>query len=276
MIYDLHANGWTTYIDIDLKICTQEDINSIAKIISQNSLVVFKKQFLSVEEELRLIHMFKTPEKQFDQDHHGFFDYAVDPDAYICRVTAGLKNGKPGMGGWPTAHEWHVDDAPNPSRQDLLYMHGVEGMQGSRTSFTNSIVAYRDLSNEMKDAISNLNCVYGNTYAPNDPDFTEIKFNDKWAPSIIRKNIAGNEGLYFIPYQMKNFIGISQEESDQIKQILTDHILKDQYVYHHDWKDGDIVISDQWYGMHKRWAFDKMHVRLLHRASMSYPEQDYE
>jgi alpha-ketoglutarate-dependent taurine dioxygenase len=275
MNYSLHPNGWTACIDIDLRTCTQEDINSIAKLISTNVVVVFKNQFLTVNEELRLLHMFKDPTKQFDKDHHGFNDYAVDPDAFICRVTAGLRNGKPGMGGWPTAHEWHVDDAPNPERKDLLYMHGVEGMQGSRTSFTNSLIAYEHLDDNIKTVISNLHCIYGNTYAPHDPDFTEIKFNDKWVPSIVRENVAGKLGLYYIPFQMKKFIELSQEVSDSLKEILTDHIFSKQYVYHHDWEDGDIVISDQWYGLHKRWAFDKMDERLLHRASISYPEQNY-
>ena len=276
MNYNLHPNGWTTFVDINLKTCTQEDVNAIAKLIATNIVVVFKNQFLTVDEELRLLHMFKEPDKQFDKDQRGFVDYAVDSDAFICRVTAGLRNGKPGMGGWPTAHHWHVDDATKSDRKDLLYMHGVKGTQGSRTSFTNSLIAYKDLDNNIKDSISNLHCIYGNTYAPFDPDFTQVSYNDKWIPCIVRENIIGKTGLYYIPFQMKKFIELSQEESDKLKEILTAHLFDDKYVYHHDWEDGDIVISDQWYGLHKRWAFDKMDVRLLHRASMSYPEQNYE
>lgn len=274
--YKLHDNSWTTFIDIDLKTCTQADVNAIAKIIASNVVVVFKNQFLTVDEELRLLAMFKDLTRQFDKDHHRFLDYAVDADAYICRVTAGLnKTGQPGMGGWPSAHEWHVDDGPNPERRDLLYMHGVKGMYGSRTSFTNSLIAYQELDADIKNTISNLHCIYGNTYAPHDPDFNQVSYNEKWIPCIVRKNIADKIGMYYIPFQMKKIIELSQEESDKLKEKLTAHIFKDKYVYHHDWEDGDIVIADQWYGLHKRWAFDKMNIRLLHRASMSYPEQNY-
>jgi taurine dioxygenase len=75
---------------------------------------------------------------------------------------------------------------------------------------------------------------------------------------------------------MQKFIELPQEESDKLKEKLTSHIMNDKYVYHHDWQDGDIVISDQWHSMHKRWAFDKMDKRLLHRAAMNYPDQKYD
>ena len=271
----LHPNGWTAYIDLDLKTCTQDDVNAVAKLISTNVVVVFKNQFLNVEEELRLVHMFKDPLKQFNKDYDRYDDYVVDPDAFICRVTAGLRNGKPGQGGWQAAHDWHVDDATIPTRRDLLYMHGVIGTKGSRTSFTNSLLAYKELDNDIKNSLTDLHCFYSNPYAPFDPDFTKLSYNDKWPVKIVRENIANIKGLFYIPPQMQKFIELPQEESDQLKEKLTSHIFNDKYVYHHDWEDGDIVISDQWHSIHKRWAFDKMDVRLLHRASISYPEQDY-
>jgi len=273
--YKLHNNGWTAYVDIDLKTCSQEDINEIAKLIATNIVVVFKKQFLNLDEELRLVHMFKTPARQYEKDHYRFFQYAVDSDAYICRVTARLKDGKPGMGGWKDVHDWHVDEPTTPSRHDLIYMHGVEGMRGSRTSWTNGLLAYKDLTNDLKEIISDLHCFYGNAYCPHDPDFDKIYYNTDWASPIVRKNINGHLGMYYIPFQMQKFIELPQDESDQLNKILTDHILQDKYVYHHDWEDGDIIIADQWNGLHKRWPFDKMDIRLLHRASMSYPEQNY-
>jgi alpha-ketoglutarate-dependent taurine dioxygenase len=275
MNYSLHSNGWTVYVDLDLKTCSQDDVKLIAKLISTNVVVVFKNQSLTVDDELRLVHMFKSPVKQFEKDYHRYDDYVVDPDAFICRVTAGLRNGKPGMGGWKSAHDWHVDDANIPARCDLLYLHGVKGTKHSRTSFTNGLLAYKDLDDEIKNTISDLHCIYSNTYAPMDPDFTKLSYNDKWIISIVRENNSGNKGLYYIPFQMQKFIELPQDESDKLKEKLTNHIFNDKYVYHHDWEDGDIVISDQWYGMHKRWPFDKMDERLLHRASMSYPAQDY-
>ena len=44
---------------------------------------------------------------------------------------------------------------------------------------------------------------------------------------------------------------------------LKNHILQDKYRYDHYWKDGDLVVSEQWLTIHKRHAFDKMNERLM-------------
>ena len=42
-------------------------------------------------------------------------------------------------------------------------------------------------------------------------------------------------------------------------------MLKEEFVYHHDWEDGDVVISEQWLSIPKDGHFDKMNQRVLHR-----------
>jgi alpha-ketoglutarate-dependent taurine dioxygenase len=273
--YKIHDNGWTVLADIDLKTSTQEDINAIAKLAATNAVVVFKKQFLTVEEEVRILRMFKNPTPLYDKDNPLFPDYAIDPDGLLCRVTAELRDGKPGMGGDRSTFDWHVDSPQVPNRNDILYLRGVRGTEGSRTSWNNNLLAYNDLDSNMKNTIVNLHCIYGNIYAPWAPDFVGIRYNYDWTPSIIHQNVTGQTGMYFAPDQMAKFVELSQEESDRLKEILSAHILSDKYVYHHDWEDGDLIISDQWNGLHKRWEFDKMDIRVMYRASADYPEQDY-
>ena len=49
---------------------------------------------------------------------------------------------------------------------------------------------------------------------------------------------------------------------------LKQHILQDKYRYDHHWKDGDVVISEQWLTLHKRHAFEKMSERLMYRITI--------
>jgi taurine dioxygenase len=75
----------------------------------------------------------------------------------------------------------------------------------------------------------------------------------------------------FFPFlQIFGFEGYEQEEFESIMQELTDHVLKDEFAYHHDWEDGDIVLSEQWLSIHKRWDFDGMDNRVLHRIAFDY------
>jgi alpha-ketoglutarate-dependent taurine dioxygenase len=264
--YSIHENGWTVLADMDLKICTQEDVNELAKLISTNVVVVFKNQFLTVAEELRFLQMFENLTPLYSKDNPLFSDYAIDPDGLICRVTAELRNGKPGMAGFKETFDWHVDSAQDPTRNDLLYLRGERGTLGSRTSWNNNLLAYHELDENMKNAIENLHCVYGNIDASWwAPDFAGVKYNYDWTPPLVYNN-----GLYFDPAELGKFVELSQEESDNLKEILSRHIFKDRYIYHHDWEDGDLLITDLWHGLHKRWAFDKMDLRVMHRAQMDY------
>ena len=68
---------------------------------------------------------------------------------------------------------------------------------------------------------------------------------------------------------------MTEEESKVIMDPLIEHTTQEKYIYHHDWDDGDLVISEQWLGIHKRWKFEGMPNRLLHRAVFDFPDQNY-
>jgi taurine dioxygenase len=284
--YRTHENGWTIIIeDIDLRSSTQDDINEIAKLISTSTCVVIRNQFLTVEEELRIVNMFPNLDRFIDfvggdKDSSMLKDLAADfekdPDGILVRITGELRNGVQGGAGWNEDFVWHCNQPESPSRKPIVWLYGIRGTAGSRTSWTNSILAYKDLADDIKNRISGLHSIYGNHQAPKGTQWhDDVRYNTNWTPSLVHKNIANKIGMYFSPIQIKQFVEITQEESDELKNLLFDHILQEQYVYHHDWKDGDIVLSEQWLGVHKRWAFAHMDKRLLHRAAMDFPNQDY-
>ena len=41
-------------------------------------------------------------------------------------------------------------------------------------------------------------------------------------------------------------------------------------MYHHDWQDGDVLLSEQWLGIHKRWKFEGIIERTLHRIESDF------
>ncbi len=41
----------------------------------------------------------------------------------------------------------------------------------------------------------------------------------------------------------------------------------DETKFNH-WKDGDLVLSEQWLTIHKRHAFERMDKRLMHRITI--------
>jgi len=283
--YKLHDNGWTIILEnFNIKTATQDDINDISKLLATHTLAVIKKQSLTIEDEVRIAKMFKNPQ-QFHVDVEGSFDAEcyrgaeVDgSEKYILRVT-GEKNehGLPGIAGWTNEMVWHCNDPHDPLKRSLIYLYSVKGSEGSRTTWNNNILAYDELDKQKRELLENLKLVMAN-WAENDADvlagYTGEAL-DGYTPNLVMQNIAGKKGFYFPFLQISGFVGLSQKESKEIISWLSEHTIQDKYCYHHDWDDGDIVIAEQWLGIHKRWPFEAIEHRLLHRMAFDFPDQDY-
>lgn len=274
MDYRIHENGWTVIIDgFDFKTANQEDINQIAKLIATNTLVIVKGQKLSVADEVRVTKMFKDP-YSFDPDnrpHEAGYKNCVVPDSegYLIRVTAAKdEHGNPGFSGWDDELKWHSNDATRAERRSIVWLSGIYGTAGSRTTWNNNILSYRDLDDATKEKLKPLRARM-KMWRGGDMG------KEEYTPNIVHTNIAGITGLYFPFLSIANFVGMTEEESQEIIAPLAEHTTQEKYLYHLDWEDGDIAISEQWFGIHKRWAFPDMANRLLHRIVFNFPDQDY-
>jgi alpha-ketoglutarate-dependent taurine dioxygenase len=143
-------------------------------------------------------------------------------------------------------------------------------------------LAYNDLDQTTKDKFKDLKCVYfsginlADEYVSTGTAVdTNKQIMESFTPPLVYTNIAGQTGLFFSPYLLERFIGLTKEETKAISDSLFEYVIQDKYCYHHDWEDGDIVLSEQWLGIHKRWPFDQIEKRMLHRAAFEFTDQDY-
>jgi alpha-ketoglutarate-dependent taurine dioxygenase len=280
MKYHIHENGWTVVLDdFNFSTATQDDINQISKLLATNTLVVAKKQKLTVEDELRVVNMFKDPES-FPDDWADKHMVVPGTDSKILRVTGELnEHGEPGLFGHVSDLDWHCNKPAVPTRKPIVWLYGVKGTVGSRTTWNNNIIAYNDLDQETKDMLEPLEGIFGYEHGR----YTVMQFehipakdiNTHYTPKIVQTNIAGKKGLFFPFLQLFYFKGMSEEDSRKIIEPMSKHITQDKYCYHHEWDDGDVVLAEQVLGIHKRWAFDGMPNRVLHRATVDFPDQNY-
>lgn len=262
-------NGWTVFVDEDIRMLTDEQVRQVGKLIVSNMVVVFKNQSLSTEDEERFCKIIGKcqyyPVEAERIKHIRLTDH-------ILRVTGQRnKDGEQGLHGHKVALDWHANQPSNKERDPLIWLHGVKGTKGSRTSWINNIASYEALSDEMKSKIADIKVYCGHEYGKYSQ--TTI-FNDHVNRDnlidLVHTNKEGKTGIFFPFLQIFGFDGYEQEEFDSIMQELIDHVLKDEFAYHHDWEDGDIVISEQWLSIHKRWDFDGMDNRILHRIAFDY------
>lgn len=284
--YHMHENGWTIMLDeYDFANPTREDIDQMGCWLATNTLIVANhQQHLTVEDELRVAEMFGDVEDATPVAHLPPYCYIFVPGSgnRIERVTGQLdEHGEPGLFGHVSDLDWHCNMPGVPSRKPLVWLLGVTGTAGSKTSWTNNILAYNDLDPSLKDCIKDLKMVCGwrkDSYSS--MDFGRAKegitedFNEHYTPPLVYTNNGGQTGLFFPFLQFRNFVGMTEEASWDIVEVLRDHILQDKYIYHHDWVDGDVIIAEQWLGIHKRWKFDGMKDRILHRSTFDFANCD--
>lgn len=273
--YSIHSNGWTVFVDEDINSLSCEQAQEVGRLAATNLVVVFRNQNLTPETQVRFCsdigdcQLMYNPNKPLagQRTEH----IAVNP--YILRVT-GEKSGdgvSKGIAGHSSALDWHADQPSKKDRSPLLWLYAVNGVSGSRTSWINLAKVYNELPDKLISQIKDKKIVCGykdNTYTSN-PFFKEHIAKD--TPfSLVTTNKSGLTGLYFPFHQIFEMVDTGDEEFGLLMNELKRYTLQERFTYHHDWQAGDVVISEQWLSIHKRWEFKGMENRMLHRIAFNY------
>lgn len=266
--------SWVKQVDEDITSLSTSDLYSVMDLILNNTLVIFRNQKLSHDDELEVCSKFGNLQVVIDPTKPvtGQRTEHIAINNHILRVT-GEKNskGEEGLFGHTSALDWHANQASNPIRKPIVWLYGVRGTEGSRTSWINNIETYNDLPSNIKEEIKDIEITLGyksGSYSTSN-FFVEHHAVDK-PFHLVHTNDAGKTGLYFPFLQIFGMKDKDNEYFEGLMSRLKSHVLQDQYRYDHDWKDGDIVISEQWLGVHKRWEYHDMENRLLHRITFDY------
>jgi taurine dioxygenase len=268
-------NDWTPLIEVDIKLATDDNIQEIGRLIATNCMVLIRGQQLTPQDQVNFgSRIGKLEDKAIVNARNKKAINVPGMNGLISRVTGQLnEDGMPGIHGGRSALDWHCNRAWDPDRDPIVYLYSVQGSEGSRTSWGNYVKAYTELPQEWKDRLANLKVNAAQTYSKYSEMGKYFGAPDRpstWQVPIISKNPAGKTAIFFPWNQMEGIADISPEEDQEITEWLREYLLQDKFTYHHDWVDGDIIMADQWSGMHKRWEFDRMEERILHRMALDY------
>lgn len=283
MKIQLHENGWTSIItDIDLRSASQQEMNTIAWLAAKDTVVVIRNQNLLPGDEVDICEKIgaceqvapantPTPGTKLVQGGRG----------KIVRVGGGgHHHGQPGVFEHVSDLDWHCNRTGSEDRDPLIWLYSVKDSVGSRTSWINNILSYQDLDQELKEQIKDSKLVMGFDASVISEDTQTITsrdsnaINHNWHPSLIHTNQAGVTGMFFSFLQIHQILGFDKDKSDALIQKLRQHVTQEKYTYHHDWQDGDIVLSEQWLSIHKRWRCENIQNRVVHRIALNFDHCD--
>jgi alpha-ketoglutarate-dependent taurine dioxygenase len=267
MKIELHENGWTIIIRDDIRTLSEDEVREVIRLTVKNMVVVFPQQTLTLDDEVRFCKIAgNVQQNNMERAKH------IALSDNVIRVT-GKKNadGQEGLFGHKEDLDWHANQPSNPVRNPLIWLYAEQGTVGSRTSWINNIMSYRDLHPLLKEQIKDIEiyCGYKNgQYSTSEYFKDHVNLNNPI--KLVQTNEEGETGLFLPFLQIFGFKDCEETKFRTILEKLKAHVLQEKYMYHHNWQDGDIVISEQWLSIHKRWYFENMEERVLHRIAFDH------
>lgn len=276
--YSVSENGWTLFIDSDLKNITLSQAAKLRKLIASNTLVIARNQILNTDDQIELAKKIGELNVIYDKtkstSEQPITQYAENE--HIFRIS-GVRDDKGNFTGLSASEkvlDWHCDMIAKKNRVPVLQLYGYEGTNGSCTSFVNTVEAYKKMSETLKRKIQDIKIVCGKPYNSTDPfRYQETvgalyKKGSTCTFDLVIKNQAGNTGLFFPFFQILEIERYTRDEAKSLIEEIKKEVMKEEFIYHHHWQDGDVILSDQWLNIHKRWPFNGITSRTLHRIGI--------
>lgn len=277
-------NSWPVEItDFDFNTATQHDIDLLGCLTNYYTLVVVKHQNnklpVTVQEDICAMFGSTLLDRVGAAAFKELTKHLKHQDGNMTlRVTGELDHeGKPGLFGSSDELEWHANKVEQPHRKSLVWLYGERGTKDSVTEFTNHVLAYQDLDAELKQQIQDLKINYKSTFPYSNPKYDHGKETAGWhTPPVVFTNPGGQTGIHLSWLHVDYYEGVSVEQSAEITDRLKQHILSNpEYRYQHNWQDGDVLLMEQWLGVHRRPPFENMQQRVLDRIESNFDKVDF-
>ena len=161
----------------------------------------------------------------------------------------------------------------NKDRPRYTMLMGVEVPKNQgNTIFSSGFNAYKKLPEQIKEKIKFAKGIFSSA-GPISKTRRELELRSgikskevMEAEHPIVHEVNGQKSLYVSPGHLMK-IKINENESEELKKYLIDHVNKDEFIFSYEWKKGDIVVWDNLSIMHKASEI-KNCTRIMHRITI--------
>ena len=80
---------------------------------------------------------------------------------------------------------------------------------------------------------------------------------------------TGRKSLFVSRLMTDKIIGLPEDESRELLNLISDHCEQPQFIYQHRWQVGDILMWDNRCSTHARMDFDSSQRRLMKRIALA-------
>ncbi|MDJ0598955.1 MAG: TauD/TfdA family dioxygenase [Crocosphaera sp.] len=234
--------------EVDIVSIDEIEINTIKQLVYQHKFVVFRNQNLNEDQYLEFASKIGKPQI-YPQDNYHHPNY---PEIFVSSNVA--KDGKK-FGVKGTGKYWHTDCAflNNPLPFTMLYPQILPNSI-RETYYMDMQQIYKNLPANLKSLIDGKYMIHEGKwrYKVQEWDIDkaiidimsdfEKKFPPAKHPAIITHPVTGAKILYMSRGFTTGIVGLDRETTQQILSELFSFIEREENIYTHLWKDGDILL----------------------------------
>ena len=267
--------------DVDLsQPLTEDDRTAIKAAFIRYSVLVFPGQTLTSEQHIEFAKVFGPMEQNINTYADEVKKFRID--ARIADVSnlgdeneILSKDSRKRMSGLAN-RLWHTDSIFRklPALTSLLYARAIAPV-GGRTEFADMRAAYEALPEATKKRIDKLVVEHNIFHSRAKIGFSGFTESERAslpsANQLMVRTIpeTGRKNLYIASHAVR-VIGMSDSESEELFQELTQHATQPQFVLSHRWRVNDLVMWDNRCTMHRGTEFDDLrYKRDMARATVS-------
>lgn len=250
----------------------EQSFAEIEAVFDRSGVIVIRDQSITPAQQLAFARRFGEIEVNYNSAQYGLAEY---PEIYkISNIT---KDGKP-IGSRRAGENWHSDMiySARPPRSTMLYAIEVPELHGltlGDTAFANAAAAYSALPKTMKRRIDGLKGIFDFTGRKRSeaPDAATVKRYPPVQHPIVRTHPrTGVKCLYINRDDCTGIAELPREEAESLIVALSDHVVKPEFLYHHHWRKGDLVMWDNCTVQHRAILdYDLPQRRLMHRLTIA-------
>ena len=213
--------------------------------------------------------------------YHINSEYKLMDQPEVLVLSTKLVNGK-NIGIPDAGSDWHSDHAyvDRPTAYTILQSITVP-KQGGDTEWTSMAAAYDGLDAPMKQKLEGLIGIHSfnrfrnprmtrPTRHPNPAQyFAERSPPDAFHPIVRTNPFTGRKALYISPRFTLGIKDMDDSQAQSLLDALFAHIANRDFVYHHKWRPGDLVMWDNRATLHLACGGVKLpEIRHMHRTTV--------
>jgi len=262
---------------VDVSSISDDDLAEIKQAFLDYYVVVLRDQKLTPEEHIEFSR------KMGPLEIHISKKFLLEDKPEILVLSNRKKNGEY-IGVENAGDYWHSDLSymEKPSLGSLLYALEIPP-EGGDTEWSNQYKAYETLPEETRRKIEGKRAIHSFNRARNKrvhiPEhskegaaerYAKISPPDAYHPIVRTHPETGRKALFVSPRFTIGIEGMDDAEAQPLLDELFAHSIKPEFIYHHNWRLGDLLMWDNRCLLHLACrGIPEGQIRHMHRTTLS-------